>query len=63
MHMVAEGVKTTAATVALARLQGVEMPITQQVSRILEGTISPAEAIRELMERSLKTESTVFSQQ
>ncbi len=57
MRMVAEGVKTTGATVALARKHGVEMPITQQVHRILGGMISPQEAIRELMERTLKTEA------
>jgi glycerol-3-phosphate dehydrogenase (NAD(P)+) len=57
MQMVAEGVKTTGATVALARLHGVEMPITGQVHRILEGKVSPRDAIRELMERSLKTEN------
>jgi glycerol-3-phosphate dehydrogenase (NAD(P)+) len=56
MRMVAEGVKTTAATVALADKHRVEMPITRQVHRILEGEISPREAIRELMERSLKEE-------
>ncbi len=56
MRMVAEGVKTTTATVALARKLQVEMPITQQVHRILEGEISPREAIRQLMERSLKEE-------
>jgi glycerol-3-phosphate dehydrogenase (NAD(P)+) len=56
MHMVAEGVKTTDATVALAEKHGIEMPITRQVQRILQGLISPPEAIRELMERSLKTE-------
>jgi glycerol-3-phosphate dehydrogenase (NAD(P)+) len=56
MRMVAEGVKTTKATVALAAKYHVEMPITQQVNRILEGEISPREAIRELMERSLKEE-------
>ena len=33
MRMVAEGVKTTYATVALAERYGVEMPITQQVHR------------------------------
>jgi glycerol-3-phosphate dehydrogenase (NAD(P)+) len=55
-HTVAEGVKTTAAAVELARLHAVEVPITRQVHRILEGEISPGEAIRELMERSLKTE-------
>jgi glycerol-3-phosphate dehydrogenase (NAD(P)+) len=56
MHMVAEGVKTTGATVALARIHQVEMPITNQVYRILGGKITPRDAIRELMERSLKTE-------
>jgi glycerol-3-phosphate dehydrogenase (NAD(P)+) len=56
MRMVAEGVKTTKATVALAERHGVEMPITQQVNRILNGEISPRDAIRELMERSLKEE-------
>jgi glycerol-3-phosphate dehydrogenase (NAD(P)+) len=56
MRMVAEGVKTTYATVALAEQKGVEMPITTQVHRILEGQITPREAIRELMERTLKDE-------
>lgn len=56
MRMVAEGVNTTAATVALARKYHVEMPITWQVQRILEGEVSPREAIRELMERALKEE-------
>jgi glycerol-3-phosphate dehydrogenase (NAD(P)+) len=56
MRMVAEGVKTTAATVALAARHVIEMPITQQVHRILEGQTSPRDAIRELMERTLKEE-------
>jgi glycerol-3-phosphate dehydrogenase (NAD(P)+) len=56
MRMVAEGVKTTYATVALAERYGVEMPITTQVHRILEGRVTPREAIRELMERTLKDE-------
>ena len=55
-HTVAEGVKTTAATVALARRCSIEMPITQQVHQILQGNISPRDAIRELMERTLKNE-------
>ena len=53
---VAEGVKTTYATVELARELNVEMPITEQVRRILENEISPRDAIRELMDRSLKNE-------
>jgi len=56
MRMVAEGVNTTAAVVALATRHTVEMPITQQVHRLLQGQVSPREAIRELMERTLKSE-------
>src|SRR5207249_847693 len=56
MRMVAEGVKTTYAAVALARRHGVEMPITEQVHRLLEGQASPREAIRELMERPPREE-------
>ena len=56
MRMVAEGVKTTYAAVALARRHGVEMPITEQVHRLLEGQVSPREAIRELMERPPRKE-------
>jgi glycerol-3-phosphate dehydrogenase (NAD(P)+) len=56
MRMVAEGVKTTAATLELARRHGVEVPITEQVNLILEGELSPRAAIRQLMERTLKEE-------
>jgi glycerol-3-phosphate dehydrogenase (NAD(P)+) len=56
MRMVAEGVKTTRATVQLARNHDVEVPITAQVNRILEGEVSPRDAIRELMTRTLKDE-------
>ena len=56
MRMVAEGVNTTYATVALAERCQVEMPITNQVHRLLEGQITPGQAIRELMERTLKDE-------
>jgi glycerol-3-phosphate dehydrogenase (NAD(P)+) len=54
--MIAEGVKTTAATVALAERYSVEMPIAQQMHAMLNLGRSPADAVRELMERSLKTE-------
>ncbi len=56
MRMVAEGVKTTEAAVTLAEKYGVDMPITRQVQRILQGKVTPRDAIRELMERSLKFE-------
>ena len=54
--MVAEGIKTTDAAVELARRFGVEMPITEQMYQMLYHGLSPHEAIRRLMERSLKGE-------
>ena len=54
--MVAEGVGTTAATLALARRHGVEMPIAEQMHAVLDGGRAPRDAIRELMERRLKQE-------
>lgn len=58
MHgMVAEGVFTTHAAVELARSRKIEMPITQQMDAILHQGKSPAEAIRDLMTRSAKSET------
>ncbi|MCX6593995.1 MAG: NAD(P)-dependent glycerol-3-phosphate dehydrogenase [Acidobacteria bacterium] len=56
MQMVAEGVETTGSALELARRYGVELPITQQMDDMLHGRRSPAEAIRELMERRPKGE-------
>ena len=56
MKMIAEGVETTSAAVQLARKFRVDMPITEQMSLIVEGQRTPREAIRDLMERSLKQE-------
>ncbi len=56
MSMVAEGIETTRATVDLARRHGVEMPIAEQMYAMLFETRAPGEAIRRLMERSLKSE-------
>ena len=56
MRMVAEGINTTAAAILLARQKGVEMPITEQMHALLYHNRSPQDAVRELMERSLKTE-------
>lgn len=55
-HMVAEGVDTAAALLALARESGIELPITEQVNAILHQGRSPREAIRNIMERPLKSE-------
>ena len=56
MKMVAEGIKTTDAAVELAARHGVEMPIAGQMFEMLHAGASPQEAIRRLMERSLKGE-------
>ena len=56
MKMVAEGVKTTNAAVDLAKRYAVEMPIAEQMFQMLHFGSSPQEAIRRLMERSLKGE-------
>lgn len=56
MRMVAEGVGTTSATMALARKHQVDMPITAQMYAVLHEDRSPSAAIRELMERRLTRE-------
>lgn len=55
-RMVAEGVLTTRATVALAEKLQVEMPITQQMYEVLYKGKSPREGIASLLERRLKEE-------
>jgi glycerol-3-phosphate dehydrogenase (NAD(P)+) len=56
MVMVAEGVETTVSAVQLARRVGVEMPITEQVYRVLFEDKHPRQAIAELMTRDPKDE-------
>ncbi|HLA63370.1 MAG TPA: NAD(P)H-dependent glycerol-3-phosphate dehydrogenase, partial [Rhodothermales bacterium] len=56
MTMVAEGVKTTVSTRALAQKHGVVMPITEAVYRILFEGLSPRAAVGDLMTRDPKTE-------
>ncbi len=56
MHMVAEGVKSTASVLALAERSGVEMPIAEQVQAVLSGVRTPAECVGALMLREAKPE-------
>lgn len=56
MRMVAEGVETTRATYALGRKLGVELPLTEQMHRLLFEKQQPQAAVRELMERTLRPE-------
>lgn len=56
MRMVAEGVETCASAVALGEKFGVDLPIIQQMHAVMTAGKSPREAVRDLMERSLKGE-------
>jgi glycerol-3-phosphate dehydrogenase (NAD(P)+) len=56
MNMVAEGVKTTLSAYHLAVKTGVDMPIVEQVYRVLYEGKDPREALRDLMTRDLKLE-------
>ncbi|MGE4342940.1 MAG: NAD(P)H-dependent glycerol-3-phosphate dehydrogenase [Geoalkalibacter sp.] len=56
MNMVAEGVKTTLSTYRLAVKLGVEVPITEQMYRILYEGKPPRQAVSDLMARDLKGE-------
>jgi glycerol-3-phosphate dehydrogenase (NAD(P)+) len=56
MRMVAEGVKTAASVHALARRMEVEMPICEQVYKVLYEDKDPKTAVRDLMDRDLRHE-------
>jgi len=53
---VAEGVATTLSAYELSRKYDIQMPITEQVYLALYQDKSPADAVRDLMNRSLKSE-------
>ena len=57
VNMVVEGVYSAKAGLELSRKYGVEMPIIQQVNRVLFEGKNPAEAVKELMVRDKKIES------
>jgi len=56
MRMVAEGVKTAKSVYNLSRKIGIDMPISQEMYRILYEDLSPKEAVYRLMTRDLKRE-------
>lgn len=56
MRSVAEGVPTAESAYALSQKYSVEMPIIEQVFRVLYEDKDAALAVKELMERSLKSE-------
>ncbi len=60
MKMVAEGVRTAFLVRDKSLEMGIDMPITQAVCDIMEGRISPMEALKRLMGRPLKEEFLTF---
>lgn len=56
MRMVAEGVRTTDAALALGARHGVELPIAAQMHAVLHGRSAPLEAVERLMLRPPKAE-------
>ena len=56
MNMVAEGVKSTKGILALGEQVGVEMPIAEQVGRVLYEGAAPVEAVNNLMTRRARSE-------
>lgn len=57
IRMVAEGVRTTSAALALGERHGIELPITAQMASVLEGRSSPMVAVEALMGRRQRPES------
>ncbi len=56
MSMVAEGVATSESAYELSKKYKVDMPVVEQVYKTIKGDISPKDAVRKLMTRSLKAE-------
>ncbi|MDD9808039.1 MAG: NAD(P)-dependent glycerol-3-phosphate dehydrogenase [Gammaproteobacteria bacterium] len=54
---VVEGLPTTGIALQLARRHGVEMPICEQVERVLQGETTMQNAVDELLRRPAKTET------
>jgi glycerol-3-phosphate dehydrogenase (NAD(P)+) len=57
MKMVAEGVRTTDAALALGSRYGVELPITAQVAEVLAGRKDARTALYDLMLRPQRAEA------
>jgi glycerol-3-phosphate dehydrogenase (NAD(P)+) len=55
-RMVAEGVRNTRSVYLLAKRLGIEMPIVEQMYKVIYEGKKPADAVRDLMQRSLKSE-------
>jgi glycerol-3-phosphate dehydrogenase (NAD(P)+) len=56
MKMVAEGVRTTGAVLALGERYGVELPISAQMAAVLDGSVDIRAAVEALMHRRQRAE-------
>ena len=56
MNMVAEGVKSSKAILAIAQERGVDMPIVEHVVKVVHEGMSPSDMVRSLMARDPKPE-------
>ncbi|MGQ0621234.1 MAG: NAD(P)H-dependent glycerol-3-phosphate dehydrogenase [Panacagrimonas sp.] len=56
IHQVVEGVRAAPEVLRLARKHAVDMPITEQVVRLIAGEITPVQAVRNLATRPAKAE-------
>jgi glycerol-3-phosphate dehydrogenase (NAD(P)+) len=56
MRMVAEGVPTTYSAFECARRLGIETPIIDQIKLLLDGALSPKEALGALLARDPRAE-------
>jgi glycerol-3-phosphate dehydrogenase (NAD(P)+) len=57
MRMVAEGIRTTSAALALGARHGVELPLAAQMAEVLEGRLTARDAVEALMLRPQRFES------
>ena len=57
---VAEGVYSAATVVARARALGVEMPLAEAVNEVLQGRLTPLDAVQRLMHRDARMEAEGF---
>ena len=57
MKMVAEGIRTTGAALALAARHGIELPIAAQMAEVLDGRTDPRLAVETLMLRRQRAEA------
>jgi glycerol-3-phosphate dehydrogenase (NAD(P)+) len=57
LQSTAEGINTTNVLIDLANREGIAVPVSHQVYLLLNGKITPQEAVEALMERDLKSES------